>query len=482
MTENVFVLLSGGQDSTTTLYWAKSIYRNVYACTLDYGQRHIAELQAAAKIAKMARVKHHIVLPCDTFSVLADSAMFTNADISAVMPHNNLPASFVPGRNMLLLTLLGAYAYKMQREGPLNLVIGACQTDYCLAGDTPIETLRDLSKYPRGVPIRELVGKTPLVWAYDLATEKYVLRRARNVRWTKKDETVRVTYRWHVPRIGWKQATIRCTPDHRFLLRDGTYKQAQHLSENESLMPFGESWENGYRRVYRRVQEWEYEHKLAYEQYHGIRMSKKRFTEVVHHVDHNRMNNRIKNLERMDYGEHRARHQLELSEEKREIQRQRMLKTNPMQNAESREKVRQAKLAYWNGPNNHKVVSVVDAGVTDVFDLEVPGVQNFASNGVIVHNSGYPDCRDDFVRTCGIALAHALDRQVFVHAPLMHKTKAETVKMARRFPGCWEALAYSITCYEGHEQGGCDACPACVLRAKGFKEAGFEDPAKQRAL
>jgi 7-cyano-7-deazaguanine synthase len=62
-------------------------------------------------------------------------------------------------------------------------------------------------------------------------------------------------------------------------------------------------------------------------------------------------------------------------------------------------------------------------------------------------------------------------------APLMHATKAETVRLARSLgPACWAALGRSVTCYEGQHPG-CGVCPACVLRARGFADAGEEDPA-----
>ncbi len=56
------VLLSGGQDSTTCLYWAKRHFEKVYALTFDYGQRHRIELDAARTVAQMAGVAHHLIL------------------------------------------------------------------------------------------------------------------------------------------------------------------------------------------------------------------------------------------------------------------------------------------------------------------------------------------------------------------------------------------------------------------------------------
>lgn len=92
--------------------------------------------------------------------------------------------------------------------------------------------------------------------------------------------------------------------------------------------------------------------------------------------------------------------------------------------------------------------------------------------------SGYPDCREQTIR----ALENAIRKgtaglpMINIHTPLMHLTKKETVQLARQLVKGWDALALSWTCYEGGERP-CGKCPACVLRAKGFSEAMFDDPA-----
>lgn len=93
--------------------------------------------------------------------------------------------------------------------------------------------------------------------------------------------------------------------------------------------------------------------------------------------------------------------------------------------------------------------------------------------------SGYPDCRRDTIDAFQQALKLGLGAtpQVKFETPLMRRSKAETVAMSARLPGCLEALAHSITCYNG-DHPGCGACPACELRAKGFAEAGITDPAR----
>ncbi len=89
--------------------------------------------------------------------------------------------------------------------------------------------------------------------------------------------------------------------------------------------------------------------------------------------------------------------------------------------------------------------------------------------------SGYPDCRNEFVEAMERAVSLGTERTLRIHAPLMWLTKAETVKLAKRLPGCWEAVALSHTCYRGHRPP-CGECPACVLRAEGFADAGEVDP------
>lgn len=91
--------------------------------------------------------------------------------------------------------------------------------------------------------------------------------------------------------------------------------------------------------------------------------------------------------------------------------------------------------------------------------------------------SGYPDCRPAFLVAQQRALSLALDREIAITAPLIDRSKAQTVRLARSLgDDCWEALALSWTCYRGGERP-CGECPACVLRAKGFAEAGETDPA-----
>ena len=143
------VLLSGGQDSTTCLYWAidRFGHGNVSAVSFDYGQRHRIELDCAAAIAEQAGVAHRC-LPIDTFTALGGDAL-TDAGI-AVKPEvddsTGLPNTFVPGRNLIFLTYAAALAWQL---GIANLVTGVAQTDYSGYPDCRAETLEALQQAVR---------------------------------------------------------------------------------------------------------------------------------------------------------------------------------------------------------------------------------------------------------------------------------------------------------------------------------------------
>jgi 7-cyano-7-deazaguanine synthase len=128
--EKALVLLSGGQDSTTCLYWAidKFGIAAVSAVSFDYGQRHRIELECAQKIAASAGVDL-VCLPVDTFAALGGDAL-TDSDIGVeggLDESTGLPNTFVPGRNLIFLTFAAAYAYQ---HGISHLVTGVAQTDY----------------------------------------------------------------------------------------------------------------------------------------------------------------------------------------------------------------------------------------------------------------------------------------------------------------------------------------------------------------
>ena len=144
MASKAVVVLSGGQDSTTCLYWALDRFGagNVEALTFDYGQRHRIELDCAAQIAKHAGVVHTL-LPIDTFAALGGNAL-TDSDIAVEESNgNDLPITFVPGRNLIFLTFAAAFAWQ---RGISDLVAGVAQTDYSGYPDCRRDTIDALEQ------------------------------------------------------------------------------------------------------------------------------------------------------------------------------------------------------------------------------------------------------------------------------------------------------------------------------------------------
>ena len=127
------VVFSGGQDSTTCLYWAMGIFDSVEAVTYDYGQRHVKEVEVAAAIAGELKIPHHI-LDLSLIGQLAPSAL-TREDISVdsaekaeeLLSEGTLPSTFVPGRNMVFLAFSGILARQI---GADHIITGVSQADY----------------------------------------------------------------------------------------------------------------------------------------------------------------------------------------------------------------------------------------------------------------------------------------------------------------------------------------------------------------
>ena len=121
------VVFSGGQDSTTCLFWAKKKYEEVIALSFNYGQKHSDELICAKEICKKYGVEHHI-LDMALLNQLAPNSL-TRADIEVdkEAPETGTPNSFVDGRNMLFLTFAAVFA--KQRDIQV-LVTGVSQSDF----------------------------------------------------------------------------------------------------------------------------------------------------------------------------------------------------------------------------------------------------------------------------------------------------------------------------------------------------------------
>lgn len=116
------VILSGGQDSTTSLLWAMEKFNHVETITFDYGQRNRAEIRKAEQIAKDFGVNNKII-PLDLLNELTVNAL-TRRDI--IITDDGIPNTFVPGRNQLFITIASIYANSIKAR---NIVTGVSQTE-----------------------------------------------------------------------------------------------------------------------------------------------------------------------------------------------------------------------------------------------------------------------------------------------------------------------------------------------------------------
>lgn len=133
MNTKALVILSGGQDSTTCLFWALHRFTEVHAITFDYGQRHQIEIESALKVARMAGVKSHEVISIpnclhSTSPLTSDTILeqYENPKQMAEVIGDRVEATFVPMRNTLFFTIAMNRAVELRCY---DLVTGICQED-----------------------------------------------------------------------------------------------------------------------------------------------------------------------------------------------------------------------------------------------------------------------------------------------------------------------------------------------------------------
>lgn len=174
------VLFSGGQDSSTCLAWALERYAHVETVAFDYGQRHRIELDARLKVLQAmreqfpqwaARLGEDHLLDLSFLAQLGDTALTSERAIE--MQANGLPNTFVPGRNLLFLTVAVALGYRRQLD---VLVGGMCETDFSGYPDCRDDTIK-AQQVALGLGLGSRVTiETPLMWidkaeTWDLARQ-----------------------------------------------------------------------------------------------------------------------------------------------------------------------------------------------------------------------------------------------------------------------------------------------------------------------
>jgi len=168
------VLFSGGQDSATCLAWALSRYEQVETIGFDYGQRHAIELTVRPTLLQKMRALSPVwdrklgedhMIDLSLLGKISDTAL--TSDVEIAMQANGLPNTFVPGRNLLFMTVAATVAY---RRGLDVLVGGMCETDFSGYPDCRDDTMKALQVALNLGMATRLKLETPLMWIDKAAT------------------------------------------------------------------------------------------------------------------------------------------------------------------------------------------------------------------------------------------------------------------------------------------------------------------------
>lgn len=124
--DSALVLLSGGQDSTTCLYWALSKFSTVHALCFTYGQRHSLEVEVARRNAERAGVSFRL-LDTSIIGEISSNSLTSDIEMDTEAPEGSFPNTFVPGRNMFFLTFAAVVA---RNSGIKHLIAGVSEADY----------------------------------------------------------------------------------------------------------------------------------------------------------------------------------------------------------------------------------------------------------------------------------------------------------------------------------------------------------------
>ncbi|OLS37643.1 7-cyano-7-deazaguanine synthase QueC [Alkalihalophilus pseudofirmus] len=158
--DKAVVVFSGGQDSTTCLFWALKEFKEVATVTFDYGQRHSKEIECARKIADELGVSFH-VLDMGLLNQLSPNAL-TRADIEVKAGDDGeLPSTFVEGRNLLFLSFAAIYGKQI---GAKHIITGVCETDFSGYPDCRDIFVKSLNVTLNLSMDDQFVIHTPLMW------------------------------------------------------------------------------------------------------------------------------------------------------------------------------------------------------------------------------------------------------------------------------------------------------------------------------
>lgn len=159
--EAALVVFSGGQDSTTCLFWAKKRFKKVYALSFIYGQKHVKEVELARSIAEKAEVEFDVMDVSFIGHLGRNSLTDTSIHMDDEKPADSFPNTFVPGRNLFFLSIAAVYA---REHGVNHIVTGVSQTDFSGYPDCRDSFIKSLNVTLNLAMDEQFVLHTPLMW------------------------------------------------------------------------------------------------------------------------------------------------------------------------------------------------------------------------------------------------------------------------------------------------------------------------------
>lgn len=161
--KKALVVLSGGQDSTTCLYWAFRRFgkENVLSIGFDYGQRHKKELECAREICAEEGIGYEIIATPIINELSTNALTRSDIPVEETKPENAPPNTFVEGRNLLFLSYAAIYA---KTHGITDIVTGVCETDFSGYPDCRDVFIKSLNVTLNLAMDYNFVIHTPLMW------------------------------------------------------------------------------------------------------------------------------------------------------------------------------------------------------------------------------------------------------------------------------------------------------------------------------
>ena len=180
--ETALVVFSGGQDSTTCLFWAMKHFKKVQTLSFSYGQKHANEVQIAHDIALKAGVEWDSMDVSFTGRLAKNALTDATLEMDSEKPAEGCPNTFVPGRNLFFMSIAAVYA---RERGINHLVTGVSQTDYSGYPDCRDAFIKSLNVTLNLAMDEQFVIHTPLMWVdkcqtWALADQLGVLDLVRN--------------------------------------------------------------------------------------------------------------------------------------------------------------------------------------------------------------------------------------------------------------------------------------------------------------